>query len=547
MGQKILGLDIGSYSIKAAIFDVSFRSFNLTDLYESSPLNLEGVEGEEKIKSIGASLKTLVADNNIHTDKAITAIAGTLISTRALTMPLDKKKLDRVLPFELESYLPFPLDELIIDRHTITTSKTQTSVLAIAVKKEAIREHLTILKEAKIDPKALDVDLFSLSNVYHILNLNPDETVALIDIGHSKTLISIISGGNLELARTLLTGGKNLTNALRVNLDLTFEQAEEVKLKYGILDIEESPALKQDIKKISETLKNAVDPLTEEIRHTMQSYKAQISPESRETKGVKKIFICGGTSLLKNIDKYFTSKTGIETEFLHCFPPEHEISQKLGNRERVLANSIGLGLKEALKGQKKNISEINLRKGEFTYQQEFKNIRGRVSFAGTWLMILLAVVLLNFSVKYYRLSVKSAKIDKEILKIFTDTVDDYPKGQITSGDKALTIMKERMKKFKSQIDVLTAGLKELSALSILREISARIPSDVVVDVQELNIFKNTVAIRGETTSFASVDRIIANLSKFEPFTKVEKGEVSDAPNPEKKKFSINITIGESKD
>ena len=547
MGQKVLGLDIGSYSIKGAIFDVSFGSFTLTDLYESGPLNVEELSAEEKIQATGEAIKNLFTENPITYDIAISAIPGTLISTRILTLPFDKGKVDRVLPFEIENYLPFPLDELIIDRHTIISTKTMTTVLAAAVKKEVLASHLATLKIAGIDPKLVDIDSFALANVYPVLKMPKEETFILVDIGHSKTLVSIVAQGSFQFTRTLLKGGKNLTNALRMSLDLTYEQAEEVKIRHGMLETAESRATRQEIKKISDTLKKTIDPIIEEIGQTIQSYKAQNYGEDKTARSINKILLCGGTSLLKNIESYFYQQLKIETIPLHCFPSDHEISRKLGNRERVMTNSIALGLKTALKSQGSLTSEINLRKGEFTYQQEFKNLRGRVSFVGTWLAILIAVVMVNFGVRYYKLSVRSSKIDREVLRVFSESVKDYSKNQITSSDKALTIMNERIKKFRKQIDVLTAGLSDLSALIVLKEIHSRTPRDVTVDVQELNILNNSISLKGEIDSFSSVDKMIASLSKYEPFTKVEKGEISDSAEPKKKKFSINITVGENKD
>ena len=44
MPQRLLGLDIGSYSVKGALYDVTFRTHELTDLFESTPLRLEEIE-----------------------------------------------------------------------------------------------------------------------------------------------------------------------------------------------------------------------------------------------------------------------------------------------------------------------------------------------------------------------------------------------------------------------------------------------------------------------------------------------------------------------
>ncbi len=549
MGQKVFGLDLGSYSIKGAIFDVSFGTFTLTDLFESSFLKADDLTVEQKIEATREALKGLVDENRINPHVTVSAIPGNAISTRMLTLPFNKKKVEKVLPFELENYLPFTIDQLIIDYHTIRTSRNSTTLLASAVKKNLMANHLKVFEGVNIDPKFVDIDSFSLLNVYHILEVAPSETVALIDLGHSKTNIAIISNGELLSLRTLLTGGKNLTNALRMKLDLTYDQAEEVKIRHGILKTEETPALKKDLKKITEVLTEAIDPLIEEIKQTIQAFKSKqsASEDESEKKKVDQLFLCGGTSLMRNIDTYFLHKTRIKTSLLHCFPPTHEISKKLGPRERVMTQSIALGVKIAVKNQNKKVSDINLRKDAFSFQHEFKGIKSKASFIVTWLAILAFFVIANFGVRYYKLSLYEADQEKKMLYAMKSVLgDDYKKLKITSASKGKRIIEERIKKAKDQIEILTAGLAEVSALSILQEISARTPKDITVDVVELNIFRNNITFNGEIDSFSSVDKLIASLRQFEPFTDVQKGEISDAAEPGKKKFSINITVGEKR-
>jgi len=390
MGQKVLGLDIGSHSIKGAIYDVAFRAFELTDLYESSAMRIDELGADEKAVVQGESLRQLISENKISADIVVSCVSGMQVSTRVITLPFDKKKLEKVLPFELESYLPFPLDQLIIDYHVISSSRKQTSVLACAVKKDVIANHIKVLKTSGLDPKFIDIDSFNLLNLYHTLNAAPEDTVAIADIGHSKTTLSVITKGNLEFTRAFFKGGKNLTNALRMGLDLTYEQAERVKIKHGILELEDSPSIKKEIKRVAEISKEIMDPLIEEIRQTIYSFKAQHSTDATMVKTIKNLYLCGGTSLMRNIDSYFTAKTGIETSLLHAFPPDHEISRKLANRERIMSGAIGLGLKSVLRAQGKQTSDINLRKEEYTFQHEFKNLRGRATFIGTWLSWILS-------------------------------------------------------------------------------------------------------------------------------------------------------------
>ena len=121
MLQKILGLDIGSYSIKAALFETTFRSYELTDLFESAPFAADELAPEDRPVVITEAILRLLQDHSIAAPTVVTAISGMGVSTRILTLPLPARQVSRVLPFELEPFLPFDLDEIIVDHHLISS------------------------------------------------------------------------------------------------------------------------------------------------------------------------------------------------------------------------------------------------------------------------------------------------------------------------------------------------------------------------------------------------------------------------------------------
>ncbi|MEZ4845886.1 MAG: hypothetical protein R2877_02655 [Bdellovibrionota bacterium] len=66
MAQKILGLDIGSHSIKAALFDTAFRVYTLTDLFQSAPLHLDEAPPEEHDIIITESIQQMLQKQHRH-------------------------------------------------------------------------------------------------------------------------------------------------------------------------------------------------------------------------------------------------------------------------------------------------------------------------------------------------------------------------------------------------------------------------------------------------------------------------------------------------
>ena len=94
--------------------------------------------------------------HGIGWDEVVSALPGDAVTHRILELPFsDRKRLDQTVPFELESHLPFELEETVIDFQVLDTGADGAShVLAVSAPKTAVREHLAMLAAAGIDPRA---------------------------------------------------------------------------------------------------------------------------------------------------------------------------------------------------------------------------------------------------------------------------------------------------------------------------------------------------------------------------------------------------------
>ena len=79
--QKIIGLDIGSYSIKAVEIINSFKSYEITNFYEKViPVS----EDKTKEELLPICMEELFRENNLEADRIVTAMPGQFISSRII-------------------------------------------------------------------------------------------------------------------------------------------------------------------------------------------------------------------------------------------------------------------------------------------------------------------------------------------------------------------------------------------------------------------------------------------------------------------------------
>ncbi len=539
MAQKILGLDIGSHSIKAALFDTAFRAYTLTDLFQSAPLRLEEAHPEEHDIIIIESILQMIQKNNIDVKNVVTSLSGKSISNRMLKLPLPPKQLAKVLPFEIENYIPFPLEDLIIDHHIIQATKNETICLAAAAQKNIIENHINLLQRAGIQPSFITFDTISLYNLNQFVQPSAARTYAIVDMGYQKTSICIVTDQKLGLIRTLYTGARDLDEAIRNEMNLTLDQAAEVKEKHGILELEKQPLKSADLQRLSNCIKTVINPLFQEIFQSFHLFRSQdwIAPEAQK---IEHVLFCGGSSLLRNLPEYFTQLLNIPSQRLYLL--ENQDPERASRpKEPLFATAVGVGLKVSARGKNAALIEsINFRKGDFSFSKSLGDFQDKMVFFGKWILAIfvLAFIQLLFtnSDLRHRNSLAEKAAISEVKKIIPDDKSKTSKAAIKK-------LETKVQEIQQKQDVLTSGLNKTTALGVLRQLSVLILNDVQIDTKELSIEGNKITLRGDTDTFASVDKIVAYVQAFPEFSRVEKGDIRDTPEG-KKSFQMTILVGE---
>ena len=72
--------------------------------------------------------------------------------------------------------------------------------------------------------------------------------------------------------------------------------------------------------------------------------------------------------------------------------------------------------------------------------------------------------------------------------------------------------------------------------------SARIPANLEVVFEELSIERQVVQIKGHSPNFGSVDRLRAELAKYEPFSEISVGDITSDARRGGQNFSVRISL-----
>ncbi len=525
MTRQIIGLDVGTHSIKATVLQSSWRGFELAGFFRKRIDRDESVSEKDRIAQ---AVESLFSEHRLDGDPIVVSMPGMGVSIRTFTLPFtDRKKIARVVPFEVEGYIPFAVEDVVISYHIIDQEEGKTRLLALAVKKDVIRESLETLATARVSPRIVDIDFMALFNLSQGGLTGADGCYAIIDIGETRTSICIVDGQRLGFGRSIPIAGRAISEAIQNEFDLSPEDSEGFKEAEAFLPLKDQVDLQGEEKRISDTVGSAITPLTQEIGRTFYAFEAEAQ------KKVEKVFLCGGSTQLTNLTAYLSEKMEIPVA-----PLELAISGdvKLDAQDRILMpHAYGLGIRAAVDGR---CSQVNFLKDEFAYRTEIKGIRRKMMYVCVFLCIILSLFAFEGISRYREKRNHYMELKREVRRVFTET---FPDVKQIIGERQQ--MKTRILELRRESRALVSlGESPVAAIDLIREVTERMPPGVEVDVDTFFFDAEKVRLSGRTDSFESVDRILKSLEGFDLFTDVSLSNAKVDAKDNKVDFRLSISL-----
>ena len=307
-GQSVLGIDIGSSSIKM----VQLRKKGGKAVLETyGELALGPYAGTEigratnlPNEKIIEALNDLIKEANVTTKSAGISISTGSSLLSFIRMPdMDQKQLATMIPIEARKYIPVPITEVALDWWIIPKEENTFSdfektgtpdnlpkeksidILLVVIHNDVLNHLNTVGAGVGLDTSFYEIEIFSSMRSVVDQNL---ESVMIFDMGAGSTKLYVIERGIRRASHTVNRGSQEITLALSRSLGFSVADAEHIKRTIGI-----SP--EQDNKNVREIITLNLDYIFSETARVMSAY------ERKYNKNISKIILTGGGSLLKGL------------------------------------------------------------------------------------------------------------------------------------------------------------------------------------------------------------------------------------------------------
>jgi type IV pilus assembly protein PilM len=290
---------------------------------------------------VSTAITKIFAERSIKIKQVATSVSGHSVIVKPIKVQsMSEAELSDSITTEAAQHIPFDIADVNLDFEILNpeTEGPQMDVLLVAVKKDKILNYTNVLSLAGKAPAVVDIDAFALQNCYEYnYQPLPDATVALLNLGASVMNINIVKGTTPLFTRDVSVGGNQYTDSLQKELDLSFDDAEALKLgkKVGTVSEDAKTPILQQVTEI----------IVLEIQKTFDFFRATASGEH-----IERIFLAGGSSRVPGLVEALRQEFSLPVEVLNPFqrilPPTDSTEQEvLEQNPGQLAVAVGLALR----------------------------------------------------------------------------------------------------------------------------------------------------------------------------------------------------------
>ena len=346
MPKTRIGLDVGSTAVRAA--ELAEGSPPTVVRAAQVPLPAGAVESGEvrEVEAVSEGLRELWTRGGFKSRKVWMGVGNQRVVVREIALPMmPEKELRQSLGFQVQEFIPMPVDEAVLDYHLIeeleVDGRQMLRLLLVAAQKAMVDTLVTSATNAKLEPMGLDLVPFAMVRAVGAtgagMELDRTGGEAVVDVGAHVTNIVVHAAGETRFVRILPSGGRDITVAIARGLTVEDEVAE--RLKRGEM-VEDSTATPEQALEVA--MQRATQ-FVDEIRSSLEFYTAQ-------TQGarIERVLVSGGGSKLAGFIDIVRQRIPVTVEPGRVFSKvgsQLSLSEDAqAEAEPVLATAVGLAI-----------------------------------------------------------------------------------------------------------------------------------------------------------------------------------------------------------
>lgn len=482
--MKYLAIDIGTYSIKTVLLKMERKTYTILSANEYVIEELlKDIQIEKNDETSESQMVTLaqreIVSQLVPKDfdgKIIWQIPNSFVISRHLELPvIQQKKIDMMVPFQLDENLPFSSNEAHFFYQTEKKGKS-SQILVNITKKSNFLEYYNFYKDYELLPMVLTSELSVIHS--YAQNKQIKGPVAILDIGHKTSKCYIIYNGRVIDHHFSYCAGGSINEVIAETYNIPRGDAAAYKHENCFFLTESQyDEVSEDQKAFALLMKKTMMPLALEVKRWLLGFRVKYGIN------VETLYLTGGTSNIHNIGNFLAQNVNIKTEFLDVGQNLVDEMDAVANQESNYFISILMGL-----GLTSKEKPGNFLTGIYATNSNLSlplHSAGMIFYRST---VLLIVFTLLFSVEHYFLSKQERVLDQKIksyagrsaLKINKKVVSGISRGT----DRIESVIRNKKDAFIQDVSLLQSGM-QINALPPFFSVFQLIEADPSITLKSI--------------------------------------------------------------
>ena len=352
ISPRLISLNFGSQTIGLAEFRVQAHGGLVLLDYRLREAPLDPATGQRReahtaLHETAVALREMMSELHIKHGAVNCALPAQSVFARFVKLPsLEHEKLEKVIAFEAQQNVPFPIDDVVWDYQVVGGGlDEQIQVILVAIKHDLLDGVNGAVEETGLHTSTIDMAPMALYNAFRYSYPNVNDCSLLVDIGARTTNVLFIEPRRI-FSRSLPIGGSSITGAISKEFGESFEAAESRKKRDGFVGLGGAYAdpSDHDIARVSKLARSTMTRLHAELMRSISHYRA----EQRGSR-LDRIFLCGGAAGMPYMREFFHEKFQLPIEFFNPLRnvavSESASASGVAHSAHLLGELVGLALR----------------------------------------------------------------------------------------------------------------------------------------------------------------------------------------------------------
>lgn len=478
-------------------------------------------------------INEFIRKNSVEEKIAMVSISDVdSVVIKFLAMPfIPDKEIRSAAKWKLRDDVPFDVEQSAIDWQVVgdyvdEEGTRNKGIIFMVARKELIERYLSILHQCKLDSWSISGSSFNYAHLLPYFPNNP-KVSAVLAVDYKGSTLSIYSNNKLHFVRRLPISWEKLTQSLTEvivsgegKIELSYDEAENIKNTFGIPEDEKQIVQdKVPATHILSLLRPLLEALVRDLKFSFQYFASNFNSEAPAS-----LYLTGGGSNLKNLDKYLSKALALPVSYL-SLPACVDVH--IFNREKTdehdqkkIMNALGAAFSDP-GGINLLPPEIKAKRAEHI-QRAALRLSGMTGAAVFFLLLLSA----QFQANDYKNRVKNAQVHLK-------TIEE------------INVLRSKIQLREDLVEKIQG--KTVPVAGVLKVLSVLVPPEIVLDELSLDQGKHDLTLKGTISAVENIaEGILINFMQqleLSPFFD-EVSLVSSQRTETVQKFEILVELGQ---